>query len=112
VLPSGDLFGAIYDGGVCVHKRRDDYARVLRVAAPIPFEAYWEAIRTQDGAEYDLWGAIGLPFRQDWQDSDRWFCSELHAWAAEVAGYPLLSVDSASRITPRDLLLSPLLRPA
>lgn len=65
--------------------------------------------RTQLGKPYD-WGALlGWGFKRDWQEDDRWMCSELIAWVAETNGTPLLNADGFHRITPRDLLLSPYL---
>ena len=64
---------------------------------------------TQIGKPYDFRGALGVGLHRDWQDENRWFCSELVAWAFKEAGYPILRTEHLSRITPRDLLLSPLL---
>lgn len=74
-------------------------------------EAVWWAAM-QAGARYD-WSAIyGMPFRRDWHDPRKWFCSELWAAAFEYAGEPLLRATHLDRVTPRDLRMSPLLRPA
>lgn len=62
------------------------------------------AARSQIGKPYDWWGVFGIGFRRRWQDTDRWFCSELIAWAFERAGEPLFRVQTW-RITPRDVYL-------
>lgn len=69
-------------------------------------------IKSQIGKGYD-WSAIyGMAFRKDWHNDDKWFCSELVAAAFEEAGHPLLRSENLSRVTPRDLLMSPYLRAA
>lgn len=55
----------------------------------------------QLGKKYDWGGVFALPFRQGWQNDDKWFCSELVAEALREGGmsYAL----TPSRVTPRDL---------
>lgn len=62
------------------------------------------AARSQVGKPYDWLGVVGIGFRRRWQDADRWFCSELIAWAFQAAGSPIFRVH-AWRITPRDLFI-------
>jgi len=109
VLPDGRLLGALPSGGVAVRKPSSHIsAAQLQVDAS---DAVLAAAMSQRGKPYD-WGAIaGFATHRDWQRDDRWFCSELVAWAFHEAGTPLLRTDHLSRITPRDLLLSPLLQP-
>lgn len=59
-------------------------------------------MKQQIGKPYDFTGILGLPFRKDWENDDRWFCSELIAWAAKQAGTPIINKD-AWRVTPQDL---------
>lgn len=66
----------------------------------------------QVGRPYDWHAIYGMAFRQDWHDPRHWFCSELWAAAFEAVGVPLLNAAHLDRVTPRDLRLSPLLRPA
>ncbi len=108
VLPSGRLLGAHLRGGVAI--RDPDYAvfsrverRVVRDVPPVAVD--WAC--RQIGKPYDVGAIVGLLTRQDWRQQDSWFCSELVARAFEIAGKPLLFEDSW-RITPRDLMLSPL----
>lgn len=67
-------------------------------------------IKSQEGRPYD-WSAIfGLVFRRDWQQDTDWFCSELVARASLEGRNPLINpLNRMNRVTPRDLLLSPLL---
>lgn len=70
-----------------------------------------DALLSQEGKPYDWLGVLGVMFRQsNWQSQDCWFCSELVAWAFLQGDYPLLNTDQLERITPRDLLLSPMLK--
>lgn len=62
------------------------------------------AARAQVGKRYDWSGALGIAARRRWQDEDRWFCSELIAWAFARGGSPLVRIENW-RITPRDLYL-------
>ncbi|MCK5307046.1 MAG: hypothetical protein KAJ73_00405 [Zetaproteobacteria bacterium] len=65
-------------------------------------------LRSQLGKKYDYSGILGIWFRRNWQEENRWFCSELVAWACAKAGTPLV-VEEKHRITPNDILTSPLL---
>ena len=59
---------------------------------------------SQIGKRYDWRGVFGLWMRRKLQREDRWFCSELIAWAADVAGEPVFRA-RPWRITPRDLYM-------
>lgn len=60
---------------------------------------------SQIGKSYDWSGAFAYPFRGDWQDKEKWYCSELVAKALEIGGCKLFRDDVRS-ITPRDLYIS------
>jgi uncharacterized protein YycO len=66
------------------------------------------AAGSQVGRPYDYKAIAGLGLRRDWQADDAWFCSELIAWAFDVAGEPLFRADSLRRVTPQHLwMLAP-----
>jgi hypothetical protein len=65
--------------------------------------------KSQLGKPYDWAGAIGVGLHRDWQDPERWFCSEFVEWVCTQSGHPLLA-GNFRRITPRDLTLSPLIQ--
>lgn len=66
------------------------------------------AARSQVGKPYDLTALFGLLMHRDWQEDDRWFCSELVAWAFTQGGSPLFRPDAMHRITPQHLwMLAP-----
>ena len=60
------------------------------------------AAESQLGKPYDFTAIVGLGLHRDWQEDDRWFCSELVAWAFEVAGAPLFRT-GYWRVTPQTI---------
>lgn len=111
VLADGRLLGASDPGGVAI--RPVDYQpfgirRQAVVATPLA-DAIYTAALSQLGKPFDhdalfqfLTGALAPP----WLMPDRWFCSELVAWAFESRGffrYPLAV--NLGRITPQELIL-------
>jgi uncharacterized protein YycO len=110
VLPDGRLLGAV-PGGVGIRPYDPAALRIERYQVDAPSTVLSAAL-SQRGRLYDWPGALGVGLRRDWQEDDSWFCSELVAWAFQEAGQPLLRTTDAWRITPRDLLLSPLLKEA
>jgi uncharacterized protein YycO len=61
-------------------------------------EAVIAFARSQVGKPYDYFGVAGIAFHRQWQDEDRWFCSELLEAAAAAGGRRRFIVD-AWRIT-------------
>jgi uncharacterized protein YycO len=61
-----------------------------------------EIAKAQIGKKYDWSAVVGIPFRRNWQDDDKWFCSELVAWSCLKAETPIINKD-CWRITPQDL---------
>lgn len=110
VLPDGRLLGARFFGGVKI-REPEQFSKVERFTVEAPAEVL-DLAGSQIGQPYDWTGILGILARSNWQDSRGWFCSELIAWAFHAAGHPLLRSHKMHRITPRDLLLSPLLKPA
>ena len=74
------------------------------VSLPGDSAAVFFAAATQEGKKYDWLGCLGIATRRKLESKDRWFCSELVAWAFKQAGYPLFSI-KPWRITPRDLYM-------
>lgn len=104
VLPDGRLLGARGSGGVAI-REPGEYSHCERFHVEAPADVL-KLAASQIGKPYDWAGILGFATRQNWQSEDKWFCSELVAWAFQEAGFPLLRAERASRITPRDLLLS------
>lgn len=109
-LDGGWVLDATPAAGVALRQAVDD-ASTRYFAVPEPSQRVLTLALSQEGRPYDWRGALGIGLHRDWQDEGRWFCSELVAWAFAAAGNPLLRTDHLDRITPRDLLLSPLLTP-
>ena len=65
------------------------------------------AARSQVGKPYDLTALFGLLAHRDWQEPDRWFCSELVAWSFQQGGSPLFRPDAMHRVTPQHLWMLP-----
>lgn len=65
------------------------------------------AAASQIGKPYDWMGVAGLGLHRDWQEADRWFCSEMAAWAFQETGQPLFRADALHRITPQHLWMLP-----
>ena len=107
VLDDGRLLGATARYGVSIRNPEPTLA-CAQFQVPGSVDAI-EAARSQVDRPYDWAGILGWGFRRNWQEQDAWFCSELIAWAFEQASCPLLRSDRSHRITPRDLLLSPML---
>ena len=115
VMPDHTLTGARAEGGV--QNRPANYrrfARVKRFQTALSVEAekeFYLCLAEQIGKPYDWTGIINFVVDRDWRNPDHWFCSELVAWLFEKAGRPLLRVDSADKVTPRDLTTSFLITP-
>lgn len=62
-----------------------------------------DALHSQIGKPYDLSGMFGLALHRDWQEDDRWWCSELVAWAFDQGGSPLFRPEAMHRVTPEHL---------
>lgn len=107
VLPDGRLLGSRLFGGVSIQPP-GRFKETILVQVDAPYEVINAAL-TQVGKPYDLAAVFGIIIRRDWQSTDKWFCSELVAWSFEQAKCPLLRTENFNRVTPRDLLMSPLL---
>lgn len=110
VLPDGQLLGALAThGGVKIHGDLQ-YSRIERFTVDAPASVI-DFAKSQLDKPYDWGGICGLvAHNRDWESDDKWFCSELVAWSFKQAGYPLLN-ETSYRVTPRDLLISPLIKP-
>jgi hypothetical protein len=82
---------------------------VARISTPHA-ERIIEIAKSQIGKPFDN-GALydflsDNPGDRQWRNKDKWFCSELVAFALEGAGlFPYTLIPAKNRITPADLLL-------
>jgi uncharacterized protein YycO len=62
-----------------------------------------KAARSQVGKPYDIGAIFGFVARRDWEKTDKWFCSELVAWAFARGNEPLFRPSTFSRVTPQHI---------
>lgn len=111
VMPNGKLFGARSDGV----KHRDPYPVVRKIVLSVDVtnnqeELFYAHITSQEGKAFDFIGLVGIAFNRNWENTDKWFCSELVMWALKRAGVNLLNAEKYHRISPQNILYSPLLK--
>lgn len=61
------------------------------------------AARSQVGKPYDFAAIFGLWLRSGWQETDKWFCSELVAWCLDQGGHPIFRARDLPRVTQQHL---------
>lgn len=110
VLPNGDLLSAYTNG---VHIRPDDPIRknsyhVERYTFDAPESCYDYAL-SQVGKKYDWWAVLGILIKRDWDNEEKWFCSELIARSCQEAGFPIIRASHMNRVMPAHLLMNPML---
>jgi ribosomal protein L15E len=65
----------------------------------IPHSKGWlERANNQVGKKYDKLAVIGVFFRGGWDKKNKWFCSELVAYASGIYRH-----DRVNRVTPEDI---------
>lgn len=91
---------------------KGDYVEEYRVDLPtFSKHAYYQKLLSQQGKNYDWLALAGMVIHRDWgTNHTSWFCSELVTWAFAEIGHPLLRTEHKNRITPENVLLSPLLK--
>jgi uncharacterized protein YycO len=114
-LPDGRVLDATPQFGVSIRTAATDEGTARYFLPHAPHDLVRNAVAyaaQQVGKPYDWTAIIGVAMRGDWHKPDKWFCSELIEAAMYEAGCELLNDDNhVDRITPRDLLLSPRMRP-
>ncbi len=111
LLPDGSVLDVEPGAGVSEHATVRVADAVFAVDAPDSACDHAVAFAMQQiGKPYDWTAVIGIGLHRDWRQTDSFFCSELVALAFENAGCPLLHANHVNRVTPGDLLMSPLLR--
>ncbi|MHC8342233.1 C40 family peptidase [Pseudomonas sp. RT6P73] len=83
------------------------YAALVDMPCP-DVDAVKAAALSKLGAGYDYLGLLGiLVHSDDFQEQERFFCSEFVAWAFREAGFPLLRPELTGRGTPQHLWMLP-----
>lgn len=113
LLPNQKMtLGAIPDGGVQLRPYKpqaDEIIAYVHCSSEIARKVM-DYAHSQIGKPYD-WSAIyGIATHRNYQESDKWICSELIAAAFERAGLPLLNGKDSNRFSPRDIYISPYVR--
>lgn len=110
--PEGALLGARFHGGVKI--RPHNYCKFSRIALATKMvteheaEILYRSALGQIGKPYDIMAIVAFAIHdRDWENTAKWFCSELAAWLMKKIGYPLLNTQFLYRLTPRDDCISP-----
>ncbi len=103
-LVVGDMtFGARMSGGVKWRPvEKLPFHQYLDIIVEVPGE-FFSIMESQKGKDYDFTALLGWLVRRNWQDPEKWFCSELVAWALQEAG--VICVRNINRVSPRELCL-------
>jgi len=117
ITPDGKLLGAVPGEGVILrdeNRLENDRVEIYSVKCNSFKDPHTSPIKIASkyiGRKYDWLGILGWTFNRDWEDDNRWFCSELVAFAFKQCGDDIINTNfKIWRITPRDLLLSPRLK--
>jgi uncharacterized protein YycO len=104
VTPEGTVIEAAAPHGVIERSRATFLAGVSKFSEKtidLPDDAAAIAwARAQIGKPYDWLGALGLAFHREWDNPERWWCSELVEGAAAAGRRPRF-VSNAGRVTPQ-----------
>lgn len=73
------------------------------ISIEIPcLKTFLEEARKEIGKRYDLSALAGFIENRNWQEDDKWFCSELIAYILNKLG--ILSLDNVYKVTPQIIL--------
>ena len=118
VLPDGSLLGARLNGGVQI--RQPGYAKFTKTARYYVEvengreDMLYKLARLQVGKPYNTKAIIAFAFKDyPIAGGESWDCSELQIWLLLKIGVKALNLnpEHVNRITPADLLMSPLMVP-
>jgi hypothetical protein len=106
-------FSAMADGKGLAWRPVRKNQKILLIDAPGAAESLQLALQ-YEGAPYDYLTIIGMLLHRNWNRPGSFICDVAVFHFQELAGYPLVNPAFIPRIhlTPRDILLSPLVRQA
>ncbi len=109
-VDDGWTFAAMNDGNGIAWRLPNPKAKLLLLDVPRIDEALAAAL-TQAGKAYDVADILGFIANTSWHSPDKFICDRLVFWAFQQIGQPLLNHTfiPMEHLTPRDVLLSPLL---
>jgi hypothetical protein len=110
-ISDGSTFSAMNDGKGVAWRPANPKAKLLLLQAPKIQEAFEFAL-TQEGKAYDVSDILGFITDRDWQSPDKFICDRLVFASFVAVGAPLLNPKfiPQEHLTPRDVLLSPLVQ--
>ena len=105
---SGLVYDSTFKNGVAWRTPSEfmrSYDEIKTVEIEVPNElGVLLFLESQLGKKYDWRPLVALPFRANWNDKGRWFCSELATEALRKGELHVLDkLLTAWRVTPRDL---------
>lgn len=107
-LSEGLIYDSTFANGVAnwsYPEWRKNYSDVKSYDLVVTHDMWLEMMdftKHQLGKSYD-WTAIpALPFRANWSEEDKWFCSELVFMILKHGGFPVPDIQGY-RVTPRDI---------
>lgn len=104
ILPDGGLIGAAAPHGVIEMTSELRVAMASHAAVmDVPCRTVFSWLLSQLGTPYDWLGVAGLGMHRDWQEDDKWFCSEFVARAMKEGGFEPFQPGVMQRITPQHL---------
>ena len=113
VVGRGSYIGSDILTGVAIIGDEDYINRTEFYYVEVTEDQYFKFMRiaySQLGKDYDTWALVGNMFRRNWQQTDKWFCSELIAHCFQQCG-AIVTYSKSNRVTPADLIRNPMLIP-
>lgn len=106
ILPDGRLLGAAAPQGVGLSTYEERMA-IAAHAAIMYFPGNMDAAmawgETQLRKPYDYLGVIGLGLHRDWEEDDKWWCSEFAGEFLVQGGFAPFRPEAIRRLTPQHL---------
>lgn len=110
LLKDSHIVGSNYPKGVeffPLDRRVKEASAYLICEVDVDENKVRDFLTLQVGKPYDKTAIFGILMHRDWHEDDSWFCSELVCAALQYAGVDLVKKPQ-NRITPQDVLQSPL----
>lgn len=104
--PDGSLVGAAAPHGVqpvSLEERLDLASAAASMCFPGDEAAAYAWALTQVGKPYDWLGVAGVGLHRDWEEDDKWFCSEFAGKALKEAGFMPYRSEALKRLVPQHL---------
>lgn len=106
ILPDGRLLAAAAPHGVQYYSQEERLSIASAAAImhfPCSEEQALKWAETQVGKPYDWLGVAGIGLHRDWEEDDKWFCSEFAARALKEGGFAPYRSEVIRRLVPQHL---------